>query len=1211
LRAFQAADEQDFFGREAITKKLLQRMSEDGDFGRFLAIVGPSGSGKSSLVKAGLIPALWRGELPSSERWYVVDMIPGSRPLDELEVALTRITSDQSERLNEHLRRDSHGLIRLSKIILPDDGSELVIVIDQFEELFSLVEEEQERSHFLDSLYAAVTDPRSRVRVVITLRADFYDRPLNYADFGQLVQNRTETVLPLSAEELERAIVQPAKRVGLDFEEGLVPAIIQDVHYQPGALPLLQYALTELFDERTNRTMTQEAYKVIGGTIGALATRAEEIYGDLDEDSQESTRQMFLRLVTLGEGVEDTRRRVERSEIMAIVGEEGRDAMDELIDNFAAYRLLSLDNDPTTRSPTIEVAHEALLREWDRLRVWLDESRVDIRLERQLAASAEQWLDGGRDPSFLLRGTRLAQFENWSQHSSLVLTAEEWEFLRDSSQSAVDEEREKDAQVERELAAAQTIRRRAVYLTIALIATAVLAIAAITFARNATNNAARAEAAEESALRQASIGLAALAEAELGGINKERGVLLALEALEHYPYTPQAAGALARSVEEFRAFRSLDASSSVGELIMVATWSPDGTRVAAGSNASPNSIIIWDAATGSELLAVDTHANHCEASRVLLRDLAWSPTGDRLAAAAQNADSGQPCGVVVIDTSTGDELFVLDGYETAARSQDWSPDGNLMVTGHEDGSLRMWQVTSDRERSILTGHSEAIYDAVFSPNGQRIASASEDGTVKLWDADTGVELMVFEGHVGSVRSIDWSPDGKRFVTGGSDGLPRVWEAQSGETVFVLPGHTDEIAIVNWSTDGRRIASQSYDATVNVWDAATGGLIFQITNAAPDPDTKRGFVEFSPDGKWILTGGSRVIGVLLWDATTSVPKLFGHSFGQEWGAWSPDGSLIATSGTDGSARLWDAQSGEQLEVFDHGSFWGDWSPDGTRLVTADGVIAKALSVWDVTTGKLLFSLSVPDDEHGAHQFLTMDWSPDGRYIAAADFRPFSPQAVFVWDVETRELVSAFFPDDLCMQGWPRWSPDSTRIASGCIFVESGTNTPARIWDVATGVEVLRLESEHGWTYRTVWSPDGSQILVTYENGVARIWDATDGAPRLTFTGHQGPVDGAWSQDGTLIASTDYADQLVKIWKSETGEELWSFSVAGAPLTIGWSPDGAHVIVTGDGLTEPVIKRVWQTTEELIDYAYQCCVYRELSAEEREQFGLPPAEDLARD
>ena len=237
---------------------------------------------------------------------------------------------------------------------------------------------------------------------------------------------------------------------------------------------------------------------------------------------------------------------------------------------------------------------------------------------------------------------------------------------------------------------------------------------------------------------------------------------------------------------------------------------------------------------------------------------------------------------------------------------------------------------------------------------------------------------------------------------------------------------------------------------------------------------------------------------------------------------------------------------------------------------------------------------------------MDWSPDGSFIAAADFRPSTPQAVYVWDAETTELVSTLQTNDTCMQGWPRWSPDSARIATGCIFVESGIKTPARIWDVASGRELIVLESEYGWTARNVWSPDGTQILVTYEHGVARIWDVETSEPTLTFTEHQGNVMGEWSPDGTLIASADYADQLVKIWDSETGEVLWNFSVPGAPLTIGWSPDGTHVIVTGDGLNEPIIKRVWQSTEELIDYAYECCVTRELTAEERGEFGLPPIE-----
>ena len=427
LRAFQPADEQDFFGREKLTAKVIQRLNEKHPLSRFLALVGPSGSGKSSLIKAGLIPALWRGELPGSERWFIVEMLPGTHPLDELEVALMRVAADQSGNLNEQLHRDERGLVRVSQLILPNDGSELVLIVDQFEEVFTLVENEDERQHFLTLLQTAVTEKRSRVRIVVTLRADFYDRPLMYPDYGELMRARMETVLPLSAKELESVIVNPAKRVGVTFEEGLVATIIAEVNYQPGALPLLQYALTELFEQRDNRILTQAAYQQIGGTVGALAKRAEALYQEFSREAQETARQMFLRLVTLGEGVEDTRRRTPRSELVAITNNE--DGLAEIIDTFAAYRLLSLDHDPATRTPTVEVAHEAILREWERLRNWLNESRADVRLQRQLANMAEEWRGSKQDKSFLLRGSRLEMFEGWMADTGWRLLPGEREFL--------------------------------------------------------------------------------------------------------------------------------------------------------------------------------------------------------------------------------------------------------------------------------------------------------------------------------------------------------------------------------------------------------------------------------------------------------------------------------------------------------------------------------------------------------------------------------------------------------------------------------------------------------------------------------------------------------------------------------------------------------------------------------------------------------------
>ena len=410
LRSFEPADNRDYFGREALIEQLLERLAasspqsgkENRGNGSFLAIVGPSGSGKSSLVKAGLIPALWSGGLPSSAKWFLINMVPGARPLDNLETSLTRIAADQASNLREHLDRDGYGLSRVADLILPNDDSELVVIIDQFEQLFTLVEDELTRRHFLGLLENAVTDLHSRVRVIITLRADFYDRPLQYPNFGRLIQTHIETLLPLSAEELERAIVNPAQQVGVALEPGLALRIIEDVNYRPGNLPLLQYALTELFDHRAGRLLTSQAFAEIGGAGGALARRAEQLYQEQDEQGQEMIQQMFLRLVTVGEYpgpgevdipiTSETGRRVLHAELLSAAIEPDR--LEEIIDTYVDYRLLTLDHDPATRKPTIELAHEAILRLWDRLRDWLEESASDLRMHRQLIRATNEWIAG-------------------------------------------------------------------------------------------------------------------------------------------------------------------------------------------------------------------------------------------------------------------------------------------------------------------------------------------------------------------------------------------------------------------------------------------------------------------------------------------------------------------------------------------------------------------------------------------------------------------------------------------------------------------------------------------------------------------------------------------------------------------------------------------------------------------------------------------------
>jgi serine/threonine protein kinase/formylglycine-generating enzyme required for sulfatase activity/energy-coupling factor transporter ATP-binding protein EcfA2 len=484
LLAFRAADSQDFFGRENLVKLLLKRWNETGDYNRFLAVVGPSGSGKSSLVKAGLIPALGRGELTGSEKWFIAEMLPGAHPLEELEVALTRVAANPSSSLHEHLRRDSRGLVRIAGILLPDDETELVLVIDQFEEVFTHLDNEAERMHFLDLLYTAVTAPRSRIRVVITLRADFYDRPLHYPQFGELVRTRLETILPLSSEELERAIVRPAERMGVTFEPGLVAAIIGDVNYQPGALPLLQYALTELFERRKGRLLLREAYQAIGGTVGALAQRAETIYLSLSEGDKELTQQIFLRLVTLGEGTEDARRRTLRSELLGIQADS--DPIEELLDSFAAYRLLSLDTDTASRQPTVEVAHEALIWTWQRLRDWINQQRGDLHLHRRLRVATAEWLESNQESGLLARDMRLEQFEDWTNSTDIALNADEQHFLSASLAAQHERHRQEEQRKAHEALIANRVQnfQRASMILGGMVVLAVVAIIAAILTAN-------------------------------------------------------------------------------------------------------------------------------------------------------------------------------------------------------------------------------------------------------------------------------------------------------------------------------------------------------------------------------------------------------------------------------------------------------------------------------------------------------------------------------------------------------------------------------------------------------------------------------------------------------------------------------------------------------------------------------------------------------
>ena len=425
LRAFDATDAVDFHGRERLVERLVARLGQPGTRGRFFAVVGPSGSGKSSVVKAGLLAAVRRGVAPMSGSWFTIEMTPALHPFEALEDALLSIAVDPPASLLEQLAGE-HGLSRALHRVLPNDGSQLLLVIDQLEELFTHVDRATS-DRFLSALVGAVTDDRSRVRVVATLRADFYDRPLQHRGFGELLRDGTEVITPMSPLELERAITGPVEQYGITFEPALVAELVREVVDRPGALPLLQYTLTELFERRRGGRISYAAYVELGGVSGALVTRADGLLAGLGDEAHDVARQVLLRLVNFGEGADDTRRRVLLSELEQLTID--RRMLRSMLDGFGRHRLLSFDRDPVTRSPTVEISHEALLTEWTRLRDWIDGARDDVRNQRRLAEAMREWIAAGRTETYLLRGGLLEQMHGWATTTSLPLSGPEQDFL--------------------------------------------------------------------------------------------------------------------------------------------------------------------------------------------------------------------------------------------------------------------------------------------------------------------------------------------------------------------------------------------------------------------------------------------------------------------------------------------------------------------------------------------------------------------------------------------------------------------------------------------------------------------------------------------------------------------------------------------------------------------------------------------------------------
>ena len=1105
LLAFEAEDSEFFFGREEVVEDLLGLLAP----GRLVSLVGASGSGKSSVLRAGLIAAVETGDVPGVERAHL--LTPGPEP--QLDIAGT--TND-------------------------------LLLVDQFEELFTLCDDAERRRAFIDAL---LTFPGP---VVIGVRADLYGQMSTHPGLARAVAEEQILLGPMTDDELRRAVTEPARLAGLRLEPGLVDLALRDVAGEPGALPLLSHALRATWERRDGRTLTIEGYRESGGVGEAVARTADTLADSLPDDERALVRTVFVRLTELGEGIEDTRRR-ERIEDLVPQG-ASPDAVESLLERLAAARLVTLGEG------TAEVAHEVLIRRWPTLRRWLDEDREGLRLHRRLGNAARLWADGGREDSDLYRGARLATALEWAQGHSDDLNATEREFLDESRIAG-----ERDA--ERQRRANRRLRALLVGAGALLVAAVVAGIVAFVQGKNARDEALTADSQRLGAQAVAETSLDRSLLFAVAGVNLEDSLETRSDLLTVLQDSPSLFRLIRPTESDIPAvaaspdgrFIAISDSEGVVRFIDIRTWeaqgepvqlegqgsqqamafSPDGALAVATASGDRANLYLVDPSSGRKRLVRSWHSVASNTGPRRFTRFAFSPDGKQLAVAVST-------GAPEIPFPTATRLYLLD-----------MPSGKVA-----------WQ----RSYPVRPGQNEVQVE--YAGDGTLVTSAQQGETL-LWDARAGGIERRFD--VGGPFAV--SPDGRLAAIGANNPNPAdpttslvMLDLRTGEQ-HELPAVPSRTWIISaaFTPDGRNVVTGSIDAAVRVWDAASGSILHTFTGQSSGVN-----LTVVPGGRTVVTGGQNG-SVAAWDL--SGEQQLSRAF--IWNApgatclttpcfvINPQGAVMAASQADGTVALIDlddrkltdtlpARSGPEADAL---AFF----PDGRRL--AVGGIDGRVDLWDVTTRTVERTLRFDDPVYW------VALSPDGKLLAVeTQANESSDSRVEVLDLASgQELYSHVLPHG---RGSLYFSPGGDQLAAvGCC---QGGST-VRVWDARSGEQAFTPEGR-GNARSVAFSPDGRLLATGTDDGKVALSNADDGTQAgPTIPAATGPIDPvSFSPDGRLLAASS-GDQTASLWDLATHKPVGgSFPVTqGAIPTAQFAPDGDLVIVgLSDATIWPMDPAVWK-------------------------------------
>jgi WD40 repeat protein/DNA-binding SARP family transcriptional activator len=1144
LVPYDVADAEGFFGRDADVAACLRRLAAVG----VLAVVGPSGSGKSSLVRAGVAAALDR------DGRRVVVVTPGAQPTDALTV-------------------------------VPTTGPAPVLVVDQCEEALTLCSDSDERARF----FAALVAHAERASLVVALRADRLGELSAHAGFVRLIEPGLYLLGAMGEADLRAAIQGPAHQAGLLLEPGLVELLVREVEGEPGALPLLSHALRTTWERREGRTLTVDGYRDTGGIRGAVAQSAEQLYEQVSPDQRPLLRDLLLRLVAPSPDGEPAPSRLPRRIIAADPAHES------LVEVLVAARLITSDDG------MVELAHEALARAWPRLRGWLDDDVEGQRVLRHLTGAADTWDAMGRPDSELYRGARLAQALDWRDRARPDLTPTERAFL-DAGQTLVDAERQ--AALDRARHQARTNRR----LRALLAATAIFLVGSIVVGSVAVSQRQRAQHQSRVATGRE---LAAAANANVE-VDPERSILLALEAVERTrsadgSVLPEAEEALHRAVTasrielrvpgiggrvdwspdgtvfvtagpegsgivDIRDARTGDSVRSFrghNDDISDVAFNHDGTLLA--TTGEDGAARIWNPATGEELHTVQSP----DRGDWGVWGPSFSPDGSFFAAAWPGD------GVVkILDLGTGRVVQEIRSVH-APGGTSFDPSGTRIAVRSDSGPMAaVIDIESGDEVFTLEGHSDVLTDIAWSPDGGSIATASPDGSARIFDARTGAPRFAVLGRGGEVYDLDWNPDATRLVTAHGDGAARVWHVTEGgpreEFALTAQDTRNGVSGVAFSPDGTQVITGDFGTTAaRVWDVSITGHA-EIANL-PAVANAYGALDFASDGRR-LVATSAAGSATVWDARafTSVRTL-GAATG------SPPAPTL------GGPREPPLASGKDV-------FSLDVSPDDRLVVAArwDGTVR----VWDLATGRDAFTVD-PGPVPGG-DLIDVAWSPAGDLLAIAANDGLTGR-VTILDRSGREAIEPLQQEHGIAVGSVAFSPDGERLITTRLPTAEPDPDAIQvvIWDWKARKIERTIATEASIA---VHSPTG-HILATVSwgqgpgaGGSVDIWDSATGAHIATLAGSTGVVDLAFSSDASLVATAS-VDGTVRIWDPSPGEQLAVLRGHNAAVrSVAFSPDGSRLASVG---VEGVV-RVWALDlDDLVDIAERE-VTRTLTDQECQQY-----------